>query len=105
MSHDMVTYDEVEPLAPGMHFLRDELDCENLGLTVLDAAEGWDGKEHDHGEDGQEEVYFLVEGAGVLTVEGEELELGPGDAVRVDAGDSRHLAFDEESTMVIAGAP
>lgn len=105
MSHDMVSYDDVEPRAPGMYFLRSELGCENLGLTVLEATDGWEGKRHDHGEDGQEELYVLVEGAGVLTVEGEELELGPGDVVRVDAGDSRHLSFDEESTMVIAGAP
>ncbi|SDJ64475.1 Cupin domain-containing protein [Halovenus aranensis] len=105
MSYDTATYDEVEPRAPGMYFLRNELDCENLGFTVLDATEGWDGMEHDHAEDGQEEVYLLVDGSGVLTVDGDELQLDPGEAVRVDADASRHLSFDEESTMVIAGAP
>lgn len=104
MSHDSVTYDDVEPLAPGMHFLRDELDCENLGVTVLEASEGWEGKEHDHAEDGQEEVYLLVDGSGELTVDGETLSLEPGRAVRVDPESTRRLAFDEESTMVIAGA-
>lgn len=104
MSHDTVTYDEVEPLAPGMYFLRDELDCDNLGLTVVDADDGWEGKEHDHAADGQEEIYLLIDGSGVLTVEGEELSLEPGDAVRVDPDSSRRLSFDGESTMVIAGA-
>lgn len=104
MSHDTVTYDEVEPLAPGMHFLRDELDCEKLGLTVLDAEAGWEGMEHDHAEDGEEEVYLLLEGSGTLHIEGESESLEPGDAVRVDPESTRQLSFDVESTMVIAGA-
>ncbi len=104
MSHDRATYDEVEPLAPGMYFLREELDCDNLGLTVIEATEGWKGKEHDHNHDGQEEIYLLLEGSGTLTIDGETLTLDAGDAVRVDADSTRQLSFDEESTMVIAGA-
>jgi mannose-6-phosphate isomerase-like protein (cupin superfamily) len=105
MSYNRQSYDDVEPRAPGMHFLRDALDCENLGITVLDAGEGWDGMEHDHGDQNHEEVYVLVDGSGTLTVDGEELALDPGEAVRVDPDATRHLAFDEESMMVIAGAP
>lgn len=105
MTHSMVTYDEVEARAPGMHFLRDALDCENLGITVLDATAGWEGKEHDHSHDDQEEVYLLVEGAGTLSVDGEELDLDAGDAVRVEAGATRRLDFEEDSQMVIVGAP
>ena len=105
MSHTSVSYDEVEPRAPGMHFLRDALDCDQLGITVLDATAGWEGKEHDHDHDDQEEVYLLVEGAATLTVDGEDLALDPGDAVRVDPGATRDLAFSEESQMVIVGAP
>jgi quercetin dioxygenase-like cupin family protein len=105
MSYSKTSYDEVEPRAPGMHFLRDALDCENLGVTVLDADEGWDGMEHDHGEEGQEEVYVLIYGGGRLTVDGEALELEPGDAVRVAPDAPRHLSFDQDSVMVIAGAP
>jgi mannose-6-phosphate isomerase-like protein (cupin superfamily) len=105
MSYDRERYDDVEPRAPGMHFLRDALDCEKLGVTVLEAGEGWDGMEHDHAEQDHEEVYVLLDGSGTLTVDGEAVPLDPGHAVRVDPGASRHLAFDEESTMVIAGAP
>jgi quercetin dioxygenase-like cupin family protein len=105
MSHTSVSYDEVEPRAPGMHFLRDALDCEQLGITVLDATAGWEGKEHDHDHDDQEEVYFLVDGAATLTVDGEDLALDPGDAVRVAPDATRDLAFAEESQMVIVGAP
>lgn len=104
MGFEKTNYEDTEPFAPGMHFLRGELDCENLGVTVLDATAGWQGKEHDHTGDGQEEVYLLLEGAGQITVDGEEAALGPGDAVRVDADSTRQLYFDEESQMVIVGA-
>ncbi|MUW16051.1 cupin domain-containing protein, partial [Halorubrum sp. CBA1125] len=85
MGYDTTAYDDVEPRAPGMYFLRDALDCEQLGVTVVEADDGWEGLEHDHAEDGQEEVYLLLHGEATLTVEGEAIDLGPGDAVRVDA--------------------
>ncbi len=106
MGYDTTAYDDVEPRAPGMYFLRDALDCEELGVTVVEADEGWEGMEHDHAEDGQEEVYVLLHGEATLTVDGDPVELGPGDAVRVDADSARDLAFSADgSKMVIAGAP
>ncbi|GAB7093367.1 cupin domain-containing protein [Halolamina litorea] len=106
MSYDATSYDDVEPKAPGMYFLREALDCENLGITVVEAGDGWEGMEHAHDEDGQEEVYLLLDGAATLSVDGETVSLGPGDAVRVDPGEDRMLAFEEDdSRMVIAGAP
>ena len=105
MAYTKENYEDVEPLAPGMHFLRNDLDCDTLGLTVLDAGTGWKGKEHDHAGDGQEEVYFLVDGSGTIDIEDETVSLDPGDAIRVDPDATRQLSFDEESTMVIVGAP
>jgi quercetin dioxygenase-like cupin family protein len=105
MSYSTITYDEVEPRAPGMHFLRDALDCEQLGITVVDAGEGWEGMEHDHEDDDQEEVYLLVDGAATLTVDGEDVSLDAGDAVRVPADATRELTFSADSQMVIVGAP
>lgn len=104
MAYTKTAYDDVEPKAPGMYFLREALDCEQLGVTVLEASEGWNGLEHDHAGDGQEEVYLLVDGSGQLTIDGETVELTPGEAVRVPADATRKLAFDAESLMVIAGA-
>lgn len=106
MSYDAVNYEDVEPKAPGMYFLRDALDCSELGVTVVEADSGWEGMEHAHDEDGQEEVYVLLEGAAELSIEGDTVSLAPGDAVRVDAEDARMLVFHEDdSRMVIAGAP
>lgn len=105
MSYTKANYEDVEPRAPGMHFLREALDCENQGVTVIDADADWTGMEHDHADQDHEEVYVLVEGAGTLTVEGEDIVLDPGDAVRVAPTASRVLTFHESSTMVAVGAP
>jgi len=105
MGHDAANYESVEPRAPGMHFLREALDCERLGVTVLDADPGWEGKPHDHAETDHEEVYLLLSGEGEIAVDGETVALAPGDAVRVDPGSERRLRFEAESRMVIAGAP
>lgn len=106
MSYDTVNYDDVEPIADGMHFLRDPLDCEELGLTVVECEPGWTGKPHDHDEDGEEEIYLLVDGRATLTVEDEAVAMTEGDAVRVDPSDTRQIENgDAESTFVIAGAP
>jgi len=106
MGYDTTAYDDVEPRAPGMYFLREALDCENLGVTVVEADDGWEGMEHDHADADHEEVYVLLHGAATLTVDDDDVELGPGDAVRVDGDSTRDLAFSADgSRMVIAGAP
>jgi len=106
MSYDTATYTDVDPAAPGMHFLRDPLDAETVGLTVLEADAGWSGMEHDHAEDDHEEIYLLLEGAATVTIEGEAVSLEPGDAVRIDPADTRSIDVDaDDSLLVLAGAP
>ncbi|WP_436930349.1 cupin domain-containing protein [Halosimplex halobium] len=101
-----VNYEEVEAVGGGLHFLRDELDCENLGVSVLECEPGWTGKPHDHADDGQEEVYVLVEGAATVTVAGDEVPMEPGDALRIDPDERRQIENgDAESTFVLVGAP
>ncbi|QLH77765.1 cupin domain-containing protein [Halosimplex rubrum] len=101
-----VNYEDVDAVGGGLHFLRDELDCENLGVSVLECEPGWTGKPHDHAEDGQEEVYVLVEGGATVTVGGEDVAMAPGDALRIDPDERRRIENgDAESTFVLAGAP
>ncbi|WP_134669532.1 cupin domain-containing protein [Halorussus marinus] len=105
MSYTKVDSDAVEPIGDGMRFLRDPLDCETVGVTLLEADPGWTGKEHDHAEDGQEEVYVLVDGSATVTVDGEDVELSGGEALRVPAEASRQIHNgDTESTFVLVGA-
>ena len=101
-----VSYDDVDAVGGGLHFLREELDCEELGVSVLDCEPGWEGKPHDHAGDGQEEVYVLVEGSATVTVEGEGVELDAGDALRVAPEETRQITNgDAESQFVLVGAP
>ncbi|MFB6154718.1 MAG: cupin domain-containing protein [Haloferacaceae archaeon] len=106
MSYDKANYENVEPVADGLTFLRGALDCENLGVSVLECDPGWTGKPHDHAEDGQEEVYVLVDGDATVTVEGEEVSMTAGDALRVDPEATRQVRNgDGESRFVVVGAP
>ncbi|MFB6196166.1 MAG: cupin domain-containing protein [Haloplanus sp.] len=105
MSHTLVNYDDVDPVGGGLHFLRDALDCSNLGVSVLECDEGWSGKPHDHADDGQEEVYVLVEGQATVTVEDETVSMSDGDALRVDPAATRRIDAEESCLFVIAGAP
>ena len=88
-----------------MHFLRDPLDAERLGVSVLDCEPDWTGKEHDHA-DGQGEVYVLVRGEATITVEGDNVDMRAGDALHVAPETTRQLRNgDTESLFVIVGAP
>lgn len=104
--YERVNVDDVDPVAEGMHFLRDPLGCDRLGVTVLEVDSGWTGKAHDHADDDHEEVYLLLSGEASIEVDDERVELDPGDAVRVAPQSTRRLEVgDAASRLVIAGAP
>jgi len=106
MTHTTVNYEAVDAVADAMHFLREPLDCEQLGVTVVECPPDWDGKPHDHAEEGEEEVYLLLSGEATITVDGEDVPLSAGDALRVDPEARRQIHNgDTESTFVVAGAP
>jgi len=106
MTHTKVNYEDVEPRAGAMHFLRDELDAEQVGLTVLDCEPGWSGMAHDHADDDHEEIYFLVEGEATVVVEGDAVQMESGDALRLSPDATREIENgDTESTFVLVGAP
>lgn len=104
MSYTKQNYTETES-QNGLHMMRDDLDMEKLGFTVVEVDEGWEGMEHDHEDQGQEEVYFLASGAATLHVDDETIELDEGDAVRISPESSRQLEANQDSVIVMAGAP
>lgn len=128
MDYSTASTDDIDSVVPeefgGMWFFRDALDGENLGVTLLELEPGGKGKPHDHTDDGQEEVYFVVGGEPAREAEetgnieltvllGDEddpeetVRLGPGEAVRVGPGTRRqlHNHSDARVRLVIAGAP
>lgn len=107
MAYTRVNYRNVDATAEAMHFLRDPLGTEQLGVTVVECEPGWSGKEHDHAEEDHEEVYLLLEGGATVTIDNrEEVPMEPGDAVRISPETTRRIQNDDEpSTFVLVGAP
>jgi mannose-6-phosphate isomerase-like protein (cupin superfamily) len=72
-----------------------------LGVYVLVAPEP--DRQQPHEDD---EVYVVLEGSGVLEVEGEQVELREGHAVFVPAGaDHRFVGYERLSVLVIFERP
>lgn len=111
MGYDTTHKTDVESVVPdefgGMWFLKEELGTSELGVTVLELEPGGKGKAHDHGEDGQEEVYYVVSGAVDVHLGEETVTVGPEEAIRLDPDQQRQIENngDERATLVLAGAP
>ncbi len=81
-------------------------------MQLLDLGPGWEGPEHAHdgmtGEraavanDGQEEVYFGLEGRALLLVEGDEIVIEPGVMVRCGPRQMRQLVTRDRPARVLA---
>jgi uncharacterized cupin superfamily protein len=86
-----------------MKRIRAGLGVRSFGMQVFDLPPNLDAyPEHDHSEDGQEEVYIVLEGAATLEAGGEQHELRPGVFARVGAGERRKLITGEEPARVLA---
>jgi uncharacterized cupin superfamily protein len=73
------------------------------GMNVLRLPAGWsDYPEHDHAEQGQEEVYVVLEGTATLTADGETWELAPGMLARVGAEQKRKMVPGDEGVTILA---
>jgi mannose-6-phosphate isomerase-like protein (cupin superfamily) len=83
---------------------RAELGVTSFGIQVLDLppnlSEGY--PEHDHSQDGQEEVYAFIRGSGRMQVEGEDVELSPDVLVRVGPGVKRKITSGPEGLRILA---
>jgi uncharacterized cupin superfamily protein len=102
--------DEVEPYAgknaiTGIRFraMRSALGVSAWGMNVLELDPGCSGyPEHDHENDGQEEVYVVLEGTLTLQVAGEERTLARGDFVRVGPQIKRKFVTGKSGATLLA---
>ena len=82
---------------------RAELGVESWGMQVIDFPPNADQyPEHDHGEDGQEEVYIMLRGTGAIEIEGERIPLDTETFVRVGPGTKRKLLSGPEGMRILA---
>lgn len=103
------TIDEMEAVFAGaFKRARAELGVESFGMQVIDMPPHADRyPEHDHAEDGQEEVYLPLRGGGELEIEGERHAIDPETMVRVGPGVARKLWPGEQGlrVLVVGGCP
>src|SRR2546423_14015402 len=104
----MVNLDALDGEGPGgvVRKVRRALGARAFGCNYFTFPPNQDGREHDHAESGQEEVYFVVRGSGRMRIDGETVELKPGRFVRVDAAATRVPTSGEDGLeFVTFGAP
>ena len=84
-------------------FARSGLGVTAFGMNVQRWPAGYaDYPDHDHEKDGQEEVYFVLEGSVVLRADGEDFELTPGTFARVGPSQKRKLLPGEDGVTLIS---
>jgi mannose-6-phosphate isomerase-like protein (cupin superfamily) len=88
--------DVASRLAPGGYEVFFDSPSLELGAYVLVAPEPDEQEPHD-----QDEVYVVLEGTGVLTVAGEEMELRRGDVAFVAAGTEHRFGAYQRLTLLV----
>ena len=87
----------------GMKKARAELGVTSFGLQVIDLPPDYsDYPEHDHAEEGQEEVFAVLHGSGHMDVEGERVDLDAKILVRVGAAAKRKIYAGPEGLRLLA---
>ncbi len=87
----------------GLVKARAELGVTSFGLQVVRLPPDYaDYPEHDHEQDGQEEVYLAISGSGQIEIEGERIELTPDLLVRVGPGVKRKIYPGPDGLQLIA---
>jgi mannose-6-phosphate isomerase-like protein (cupin superfamily) len=87
----------------GLKKARAELGVSSFGLQIVDMPPNYpDYPEHDHAEEGQEEVFGVLRGSGYMDIEGERVELTPDVLLRVGAATKRKIVPGPEGLRLIA---
>jgi uncharacterized cupin superfamily protein len=87
----------------GFRRVRAGLGVTAFGLSVMELPPGFTQyPEHQHGRDGQEEVYTVLAGRATLSAGGLDYDLEPGVFARVGPSESRKIVTGEEGARVLA---
>jgi len=96
--------DEMETHYAGTFKLaRAELGVTSFGMQVIDLPANLEGyPDHDHTDNGQEEVFVVLSGEGEIELDGERHPLGPRTMVRVAPEVNRKLITGDSPLSVLA---
>lgn len=105
--HAVKRIDEMEAIYGGaFKRARAELGVESFGMQIIDMPPNFENyPEHDHEQDGQEEVYLTLSGGGELDIAGERFPLDPDHVARIGPGVMRKVypGADGIRILVIGG--
>jgi mannose-6-phosphate isomerase-like protein (cupin superfamily) len=107
-TYSVADLDLLEGEGPGgnVRKVRRALGTRAFGVNYFVLPPNVDGREHNHSDAGQEEVYFVVRGSGRMRIDGDEVELRPGRFVRVDPAATRMpVAGEDGLEFLTIGAP
>ena len=95
--------DEIEAIyGGGFRKARAALGVTSFGMQIIEMPPNFDGyPEHDHSADGQEEVYVVLRGGGVLHIDGEQVAIDPETLVSVQPGTMRKLVPGDQGIRVL----
>jgi len=107
--HTVMRIDDMEAVfRGGFKRARAELGVESFGMQIIDMPPNYENyPEHDHGEDGQEEVYITLRGSGELEIDGDRHPLDEDHVARVGPGVARKVwpGGDGIRILVLGGKP
>jgi mannose-6-phosphate isomerase-like protein (cupin superfamily) len=90
-------------LGGGMRRARAGLGVTSFGMQIEDFPPHADRyPEHDHTQDGMEEVYTALSGMATLIAGDTQFQLEPGVFVRVGPGEKRKITTDDEPARILA---
>ena len=80
-----------------------ELGVESFGVQVFDFPGGYsEYPEHDHSQDGQEEVYVVLEGSAEFEIDGQQVSLDRARMLWIGAGTKRRLEPGPDGVRILA---
>jgi hypothetical protein len=91
--HAVKKIDDMEAVFQGaFKRARAELGVESFGMQIIDMPPNYENyPEHDHEQDGQEEVYVTLRGGGEIEIEGERFPLDEDHIARVGPSITRKV--------------
>jgi hypothetical protein len=108
-THSVKKIDDMEAVFRGaFKRARAELGVESFGMQIIDLPPSYENyPEHDHAEDGQEEVFVALRGGGEIEIAGERYPLDGDHIARVASGTMRKVlpGTDGLRLLVLGGVP
>jgi mannose-6-phosphate isomerase-like protein (cupin superfamily) len=95
--------DEMEAIYGGaFKRARAELGVESFGMQIIDMPPNFENyPEHDHEQDGQEEVYLTLSGSGEIDIAGERFPLDSDHVARIGPGVMRKVYPGAEGIRIL----